>query len=250
MSETVTVKEVVAGQPVELVTFGDWISEIDARAILAGETYFVPPDLKDVELVLDVGANVGATSVLFACHFPGAKVHSFEPAPATYEALERNVRAFPNVTAHNFGLGEVTEEVDLYRGSVGPGQASIHRRASVTDWSDRVLIREAGAWISEAGIDSIDILKIDTEGCELPIFRSLGPVLATTRLLFAEFHSAADRREIEALLAPTHTLALAKQFFETGEVLYLRNDQVEALRGSITAATLMPAAERYGSSSS
>jgi 31-O-methyltransferase len=70
-------------------------------------------------VVFDVGANVG----LFAIHLPrvvpGVRVHSFEPIPDVFEALERNVAAHaPSVRVYNVGLGaadgDAVFEVDRF----------------------------------------------------------------------------------------------------------------------------------------
>ena len=55
------------------------------------EMAFVMHFLRPGELFVDVGANVGAFTVL-AAGVAGAAVRAFEPNPGTFEMLERNVR--------------------------------------------------------------------------------------------------------------------------------------------------------------
>lgn len=233
------IEEEVAGRKVEVETFDDWVSPVDARSILSGRTYFVPDELTDVRVVLDVGGNVGATSVYFACRFPDAEIHAFEPAEATYRLLERNTAPFPGVHPHNVGLLDRDGDVDLHHGLVGPGQASIHRRQTTGDDTERIRLRSAAAWVDEQGLDRIDVLKIDTEGCEVPILESLGARVADVRVIYLEFHSRADRDRIDALLRPTHALALSQQLYETGDLLYVRADEAEALRPGFVRRVLL-----------
>src|SRR5688572_20118403 len=56
--------------------------------------------------VIDVGANVGCTTILFG-ELAG-QVDSFEPSPTTFAFLARNVEraGLENVTLHNLALGE------------------------------------------------------------------------------------------------------------------------------------------------
>ena len=49
-------------------------------------------------------------------------------------------------------------------------------------------------------------MKIDTEGCEVPILRSLEKFLPEVKVLYVEYHSERDRRLIDGILAETHVL--------------------------------------------
>jgi hypothetical protein len=69
-----------------------------------------------------------------------------------------------------------------------------------------VEIRAADRALAQAQVLTIDLLNIDTEGAELPILAALASCLAGVRVAHLEFHGEADRRAIEALLAPTHLL--------------------------------------------
>jgi FkbM family methyltransferase len=53
-------------------------------------------DVRPGDVVLDVGANVGAFAMRAAARVNGAlTLHCFEPAPSTYRTLEENLRADP-----------------------------------------------------------------------------------------------------------------------------------------------------------
>jgi hypothetical protein len=56
------------------------------------------------------------------------------------------------------------------------------------------------------GVPGFDMLKVDTEGAEVPILQAMGHRLASITTIFLEFHSLEDRRVIEAMLAPSHDL--------------------------------------------
>lgn len=230
------VSATVNGRAVELETTKDFVSPAVARKILEGETYRIVPNLDGVRTVLDVGANVGAASVLFAAHYPEATVHAFEPAPATYELLRRNVAPFPNVVSHNFGLFDRTDERPLYRGRGSPGEASIFKFGWVSDESDMVELRSAREWAEEAGIESIDVLKVDTEGCELPILTGLSGLLPTVEVLYLEFHSKADWRALDELLRPTHEVFAGSIWFESGELMFVSHERYERIRQEIDQA--------------
>lgn len=66
---------------------------------------------------VDVGANIGLFSLRIADVCPNAKIFAFEPMPAAFAALERNVSEFaPSAQAFRIGLGAApgTAEFDYY----------------------------------------------------------------------------------------------------------------------------------------
>jgi FkbM family methyltransferase len=219
------ISEVVNGRNVDFETF-DGYGPGATRAIFAGRTYPILPMISDVRTILDVGANLGATTVLFACHYPTATIHSFEPGPSSFETLSRNVAPFSNVHAHPFGLFDKTETRRLYHGLDGPEQASINPEWSVHGTFDDVRLEHAGSWLEANGVRSIDILKVDTEGCELPIFRSFGELVPDVRVIYFEAHSEHDWRELDAMLVPTHVLVVGHlaHFVSKWECAYVRRD--------------------------
>ncbi|MEO1437405.1 MAG: FkbM family methyltransferase, partial [Bacteroidota bacterium] len=71
--------------------------------------------LKPDQNVLDIGANIGITSVWLSRTLPQGQIHSFEPVPPNYQTLNRIVRAYQcsNVTLHQLALGAEPGEVEL-----------------------------------------------------------------------------------------------------------------------------------------
>jgi FkbM family methyltransferase len=205
-----------------------WVSRWVSSGILEGRTYPHLPFVDDVRVVWDAGANVGATTVFLARHYPQAEVHAFEPATEPRTILERNAGRFPNVHVHAFGLSDRDQSVPLYHGAGDSGFGSVHRRHGTTDDSELVDLRAAGPWARAEGIDRIDVLKLDVEGCELDVLASLQPILPTVKVLYVEYESRHARRAIDALLAGTHELWLSMLMaLDQGEGIYVRSDLVD-----------------------
>jgi hypothetical protein len=59
--------------------------------------------------------------------------------------------------------------------------------------------------MDELDLRGTKILKIDTEGSEIPILQSIGERVQDIDFILIEYHSEADRRAIDALLRG-HTL--------------------------------------------
>ena len=68
------------------------------------------------------------------------------------------------------------------------------------------------------------MLKIDVEGCEVEVLRSLEGMLPTVKVLYVEYDWRPARREIDQLLGRTHELYRGACFLDQGECFYLRND--------------------------
>jgi hypothetical protein len=72
------------------------------------------------------------------------------------------------------------------------------------------------------------MLKIDTEGCEVEILKNLSPYIKDFSLIYMEYHSEPDRREIDALLAPTHSLLFSNALqLHRGNVTYIANNAIK-----------------------
>ena len=83
--------------PVEILNFGTYEQkELDMMGRLMGDDF----------TVWDVGANIGWYSINLAKAFPGSRILAFEPIPATYRQLQRNIELnqVRNVEALNFGF--------------------------------------------------------------------------------------------------------------------------------------------------
>ena len=122
------------------------------REMFVERSYFrhgitLPPDA----MVMDVGANIGMFGLYLARHHPGATVHMFEPVPATFALLARNMASAGTALRahlHDIGLAEtagtVTFEVDsqvTFAASMRPDAVEGSRRDSEASeaWAEAVI---------------------------------------------------------------------------------------------------------------
>lgn len=151
---------------------------------------FVPPG----GVILDVGAHVGYSSVLFADWVGEAgSVHAFEPLDWHREQIERNLelnRLRSRVKLHPIAVAEKQGTAAFYyRRSMNTGIGSLYARSR----SSRVLkVRTAplDAWRQEVGVASASLVKIDVEGAELSVLDGMEDGLAQGAypLLLVELH--------------------------------------------------------------
>jgi FkbM family methyltransferase len=158
---------------------------ITAYEVFVSEIYRppwnIPPDA--VRSVVDLGGNIGLSAVYFAHKYPEAKLDLFEPHPAHVALLRRQIaanRLESRVQVHP--VAAAVAEGSLYLRDAGTSSALESKADSgtipvaVIDWLDWAHGRQ------------IDLLKIDVEGAEYPIF--LDPRIAQIRFrwLVVEWH--------------------------------------------------------------
>ena len=199
-----------------------------ARGILQGSSYRHLPFVTDVSTIVDVGANVGATSVYFSHVYPDATIHAVEPAAAPRELLRRNVEG-RRIVVHPIALASSNAEaVPLYAGEDGASiLGSIYRRETNTDVAESITLRHAGEWAEEHGIDVIDILKVDVEGAEVEVLSALEHLLPTVKVVYVEYDSRQARRDVFRLLERDHEVLVGRLFLDQGECMFLRHDLLD-----------------------
>ena len=127
------------------------------------------------DVVFDVGANIGCTSILFSQL--ASKVYSFEPSPSTFQYLEMNVNHAnaKNINMFNVGLGNGAGKFTLTFASNNRagGFVSDKMQASSGHQVEDIIIEIGDDFISKNSIAKLDFIKIDVEGFELNVINGL-----------------------------------------------------------------------------
>lgn len=132
--------------------------------------------IKKGDVCLDVGANIGWYTTLFAklCGIKG-EVHAFEPVPQTFATLERNVALNDkpsNVFLNNFGLGDVEQETEIHLFPDLPnGHSSLAAKPDERSETISVLLKTLNSYIAMRNITQVDFIKVDVEGAEQMFLR-------------------------------------------------------------------------------
>lgn len=124
-----------------------------------------------INTIFDVGANVGQTVLRFHNDFPLARIYSFEPVLNTFNQLRKNVSRFPNTQYFQMALGDTNndQEIKTFTGkdsllnSLNPVSMNAEGKIEV------IHVNTGDDFCREHQIESIDLLKIDTEGYELQV---------------------------------------------------------------------------------
>lgn len=141
------------------------------------------------DTVIDMGAQVGLVSLYLAKQHPDIHIIAYEPVPANYDRLVRNlkVNGVQNVTAINKAVtadGRTIElTVNLKSNSGGASAYTTPQNC------DTIKVESVKASDILARHDRIKLLKVDTEGAEYEIFGSLNGELSKVDYIRGEFHS-------------------------------------------------------------
>lgn len=133
--------------------------------------------------ILDVGANIGCTAILFGQM--AEAVYAFEPSPTTFGFLRRNLdrAGMPHVHLRNIGLGSEAGEFPLTFSPANRsgGFVSSQIRASAGHVVEQIIVRPLDAVAPSLGGADIDFIKIDVEGFEGHVLRGGEATLARHR---------------------------------------------------------------------
>lgn len=129
---------------------------------------------------LDVGANIGNHTIVFASKF--ARVEAFEPNPHTFKLLSFNADHMPNVGLHNGGLGDENAVLEMSEDAANYGKSSaVHTHAGSS--SVDVQIRKLDDYIDD--FPNIKFIKIDVEGMEHQVLLGAHEILKKNRPVIA-----------------------------------------------------------------
>lgn len=125
------------------------------------------------EVVLDIGANIGCTALLFG--EIAKKVYAFEPSETTFAFLKKNIAhsGWNNITALNVGLGAEQGETTLTfaPNNRSGGFVSDQTQASVGHTVEKIVIRQLDEVANEQKWGKVDFIKMDVEGFEGNVLR-------------------------------------------------------------------------------
>jgi FkbM family methyltransferase len=118
-----------------------------------------------LSVAFDVGAHRGETTMKLLDAFPGAQIHSFEPLPENFAALQQ---ATASTAAHaiNAAVSDSSGVLRIARGEA-TYQSGVHAGGEAIDVRSLTIDEYADA----QGIERLGLLKIDTEGHEESVLR-------------------------------------------------------------------------------
>jgi FkbM family methyltransferase len=171
------------GKKLTVPTFDRWLYvQLHALRWMGGDVPWLSEQIRPGMTVVDVGANIGYYTLLFAdLAGPAGRVIAFEPDPDLFGAAVENVRRNgkrDTVRLHNCALGAQAGELYLLRGHVNSGDNRL-RRADPE--SARAVAVRVMRLDDVLGAEKVDWIKIDVQGWECDVFEGMRQTLARNR---------------------------------------------------------------------
>ncbi len=116
------------------------------------------------DVILDIGANIGITTVPLARKFKNSTIHSFEPIPNNITAMQRiiNYYKLKNVVLHQIALGVEDSELKMVlpvlKNVKKQGLSHVFKDDDESDWNKGEIFT-----VPQKRLDGIEVIKNATK---------------------------------------------------------------------------------------
>ena len=161
----------------------------------------------DIINLIDVGAHHGETIKLFNSRFDIHNIYAFEPSYKNFKVLEKKTKNIKNTNlrVYNHGIGEIEGLFDFnesdesqsstlvkinYNSKYYKRKKNLLRFLKKNDlfFNTKVNIKTLSNFFEDQKIDNVEILKIDTEGYDFNVIKSLEKKLSLINYIYFEHH--------------------------------------------------------------
>lgn len=143
-----------------------------------------------VDIVFDVGANVGQSSMIYLARLPMSHIYCFEPVSDTFRELQDNLKANERIDCYQLAFGSSTGKgkMSLQGSSDMFFLLSLSKESPMNSdlTTETVEIITMDEFCQTKGIEQINYLKIDTEGGDLEVLKGAVNMLTEQRIDFVE----------------------------------------------------------------
>ena len=159
--------ETKQGIKIKLFSYGDFST---FNLVFCRRDYLAD---KKINVVLDIGSNIGITAHYWLFKNSKAKVYCYEPSNVNFKRLIENTKRFKkNISVKKCAVSDFNGYSKLYRSETGVNDSIVDK---VSKKFDKVKVVEINSILKKifSNFKTLDILKIDTEGCEREILKSI-----------------------------------------------------------------------------
>lgn len=188
----------------------------------------MPCTLGSVNVIFDLGANIGLASRFFNYRYPCAIIYALEPEIYNFNYLRKNVQAFSNIKIFQYAVWDSNINLKI---SNKQNALSCEYQFTENQIDDSTIWDVSGYCIStlmeKFWVSYIDILKIDIEWAEKILFEDKNSFiwLKKTHLLIIESHDRFMPWSSKAIFQSLQNIDY--DFFVKGENMFFLNKKFE-----------------------
>ena len=127
-------------------------------------------------IVIDVGANIGYYSLLASRICKEGMVYALEPVPHLFDELTQNIQLnqATNIRSFQLAAGEEEKQGVIYLSSEdNQGMSSMAIPENYSGNTTDINVVSLDTWQELKELPSIDLIKIDVEGYEIPVLKGM-----------------------------------------------------------------------------
>ena len=148
-------------------------------------------------IFIDVGAHLGEYTIAMKKKYSSAKIYCFEPVPDIYAKLAVKLSKYSDVHLIQKAVDIESGRATFYQANV-PETSSLlpFDQSGIKQWIGGSSLRTVSTYqvdkirldkfIQEEKLSEIDFIKIDTQGTDLNVVKSLGDTLKNVREIVLE----------------------------------------------------------------
>ena len=162
-------------------------------------------NVKEPIVVIDVGSHKGEYISSLIQNFLIEKIYSFEPNIEIFKILEKNFKNNHKIIINNCGISQKEGFINFYK-NIESSSSTINKLNEESKYfkkkyfllnflnlkkiSEKIKIKviRLENYLEKEKIKKIQILKIDTEGYEYQVLKSLGERIKNIKLIHFEHH--------------------------------------------------------------
>lgn len=220
------------------VKFANWQNPLVVPKILSNSTVnFYKKFLSEGDLAIDIGANIGHMTVQLALQTGKTGLTlAFDPNPFVFEVLQENSRLNPDLVkfeAHNCAITEQdgdffynSSEASFNNGGISERQTGKHGAYTLPTKIKGVVLEKFLEENYPQRIGKLKLVKIDTEGYDKEIIKSISGLLRRFRPVvitecFGKNSDAEKFEQFDLLQSLGYDLFYFSEFSDSAEIVRL-----------------------------
>ncbi|MBK1896382.1 FkbM family methyltransferase [Chryseobacterium paridis] len=136
---------------------------------------------KEPQIIVDLGAHIGMTSIYLSLRYPNAKIYAIEASQDNFEILKANTKSFPNIVC-------IHAAAHFEDGTLNFGGDELSYNQKISENGIVTSAISMDSLIKNNELKNIDLLKIDIEGAEKELLHQNNSWLKLVDNIVIEIH--------------------------------------------------------------